>query len=264
MRKGDHNLCVRQLRCCLGRAGRGHHSCFGPGGAGAGQSRSTLTHVGRRRSTAHIWECHATDLRQEGHLIARFCPVRRLHGSESGSGKFRRRSVPKFEHIDDNFREFIEGQKVFFVGTAAREGRVNIAAKGMDTLRVVGPNRIVWLNLTGSENETAAHVLDSPRMTLMWCSFEARALVLRAYGDAKVFHPRVKQWQDFISLFPSLPGARQIVDLDVDLVMTSCGFGVPFFDFVAERQTLQQWGEKKGPEGVREFWEKRNQVSIDG
>jgi hypothetical protein len=172
--------------------------------------------------------------------------------------------MPKFERIDDAFREFIEAQKVFFVGTAAREGRVNIAAKGMDTLRVMGPNRILWLNLTGSENETAAHLLESSRMTLMWCSFEVRTLVLRTYGSAKVFHPRAKEWPELISLFPALPGARQIVDLDVDLVMTSCGFGVPLFDFVGQRETLQKWGETKGSAGVREFWEKRNQVSIDG
>jgi len=171
--------------------------------------------------------------------------------------------MPKFERIDDAFREFIEAQKVFFVATAAREGRVNVAPKGMDTLRVIGPNRIVWLNLTGSENETASHVIESPRMTLMWCSFEARTLILRAYGNAKVLHPRAKEWQYLISLFPPLPGARQILDLDVDLVLTSCGFGVPLFDYVGQRETLRQWGVKKGPEGVREFWEKRNQISID-
>jgi hypothetical protein len=171
--------------------------------------------------------------------------------------------MPKFERIDDDLRDFIDSQKVFFVATAAPEGRVNVSAKGMDTLRVLGPNRIVWLNLTGSENETAAHLVESPRMTLMWCSFEARCLVLRAYGSAKVFHPRTNEWLDLISLFPPLPGARQVLDVDVDLVMTSCGFGVPLFDYVGQRETLQRWGEKKGPEGVHEFWEKRNQFSID-
>ena len=157
--------------------------------------------------------------------------------------------MPKFERIDDAFREFIEAQKVFFVATASREGRVNVAPKGMDTLRVIGPNRIVWLNLTGSENETASHVIESPRMTLMWCSFEARTLILRAYGNAKVLHPRAKEWQYLISLFPPLPGARQILDLDVDLVLTSCGFGVPLFDYVGQRETLRRWGVKKGQIG---------------
>lgn len=171
--------------------------------------------------------------------------------------------MPKFQRIDDNLRDFIETQKVFFVATAAREGRVNVAPKGMDTLRVLGPSRIVWLNLTGSENETAAHLVESPRMTLMWCSFEARTLILRAYGNAKVFHPRADEWHDLVSLFPPQPGARQIMDLDIDLVMTSCGFGVPLFNYVGQRETLRRWGETKGSEGVREFWEKRNKFSID-
>ena len=172
--------------------------------------------------------------------------------------------MPEFKYLEDGLREFIEAQRVFFVGTAAPEGRVNVSAKGMDTLRVLGRNRIVWLNLTGSENETAAHLLESSRMTLMWCSFETRTLVLRAYGAAKVFHPRANEWSDLIALFPRLPGSRQVVDLNVDLVLTSCGFGIPLFNYVGQRETLQKWGERKGPEGVREFWEKRNQMSIDG
>ena len=170
--------------------------------------------------------------------------------------------MPKFQHIDDGFREFIESQKVFFVATAAPEGRVNVAAKGMDTLRVVQPNRIVWLNLTGSENETAAHLVESPRMTDV-VLVRDQNLGFASVRKRKVFHPRAKEWQDLIALFPPLPGARQILDLDVDLVMTSCGFGVPLFDYVGQRETLQRWGEKKGPEGVHEFWEKRNQLSID-
>ena len=154
-----------------------------------------------------------------------------------------------------SFRDFIESQKVFFVATAAPEGRVNVCRERHGYLRVVGPNRIVWLNLTGSENETAAHLVESPRMTLMWCSFEARTLVLRVYGNAKVFHPRANEWPDLISLFPPLPGARQVLDVDVDLVVTSRR--VPLFDYVGQRETLQRWGEKKGPEGVHEFWENR-------
>ena len=171
--------------------------------------------------------------------------------------------MPKFPRIDDGFRDFIESQKVFFVATAAPSGRVNLAPKGMDTLRVVGSNRIVWLNLTGSENETAAHLIESSRMTLMWCSFEARALILRAYGNAKVFHPRAREWDALITLFPPQLGARQILDLDVDLVMTSCGFGVPLFDYVGQRETLRRWGESKGQQGIFEFWTARNQLSID-
>ena len=171
--------------------------------------------------------------------------------------------MPKFEHIDGDLRDFIETQKVFFVATAAPEGRVNVAPKGMDTLRVLGPNRIVWLNLTGSENETAAHLVrKSPRIPLMWCSLRPEPLILRVYGHAKVFHPRSSGWSDLVALFPSLPGARRILDRDVDLVLTSCGFGVPLFDYVGQRDTLREWAEKKGPEGVREFWEKRTRSAL--
>jgi hypothetical protein len=171
--------------------------------------------------------------------------------------------MAKVPRIEDSLRDFIEAQKVFFVATAAPEGRVNLSPKGMDTLRVVGPNRIVWLSLTGSENETAAHLAECPRMTLMWCSFEAKPLILRAYGNAKVFYPRAKEWGQLSTLFPPQPGARQIFDLDVDLALTSCGFGVPLFEYVGQRETLQRWAERKGPEGIHEFWEKRNQLSID-
>ena len=114
--------------------------------------------------------------------------------------------MPKFPRIGDKFRDFIEVQKMFFVGTAAPEGRVNLAPKGMDTLRVIGPNRIVWLSLTGAENETAAHVAECPRMTLMWCSFEEQPLILRAYGKAKIFHPRAKEWDQLSTLCPPNQG----------------------------------------------------------
>jgi hypothetical protein len=170
----------------------------------------------------------------------------------------------RFESIEEQHREFIESQRIFFVATAAPAGRVNMAPKGQDSLRVMAPNRIVWLNLTGSENETAAHLRESTRMTLMWCSFEKNPLILRAYGDASIVHPRDSAWSNFATLFPESPGARQIIDLDVDLVLTSCGFGVPLFDYAGQRETLIKWGEAKGSEGVRQFWANRNVESIDG
>jgi hypothetical protein len=172
--------------------------------------------------------------------------------------------MAKFTEIDDRLRTFIERQKIFFVGTAAREGKVNISAKGMDSLRVLGPNHIVWLNLTGSENETAAHLVDIPRMTLMWCSFEDSPMILRAYGDARAVHPRDNAWDSLISLFPPLPGARQLLDFDVSMALTSCGFGVPLYEFVGERENLRHWAERRGEEGVRAFWNERNRISLDG
>ena len=170
----------------------------------------------------------------------------------------------RFPEIGQKRREFIENQKMFFVGTAAPDGRVNVSPKGMDTLRVLGDNRVVWLNLTGSGNETAAHMVENDRMTLMFCAFEGSPLILRLFGQAKVIHARDPQWEELYSLFPPIPGARQIFDMHVDLVQTSCGTGVPYFDFREQRDDLQDWAERKGEQGLQEFWEGRNQASIDG
>lgn len=170
-----------------------------------------------------------------------------------------------FDRIDDRCRSFIERQKIFFVGTAARDGRVNISPKGIDTLRVLGENRIVWLNLTGGENETAAHLIETTRMTLMWCALEGSPTIYRAYGNARAVHPRDPDWDELAALFPSIPGTRQIFDLTVNSVLWSCGMGVPLFDFHGQREDLVRWAENKGESGVQEVWKReRNQVSLDG
>ncbi len=171
--------------------------------------------------------------------------------------------MARFERIEPQHRAFIEAQKMFFVATAAPRGRVNLAPKGMQTLHVMAANRIVWLNLTGAENETAAHLLESPRMTMMWCSFERRPMILRVYGEATMLHPRDDAWAALAGLFPPLPGARQILDLEVDFVLTSCGFGVPLYDFVGERDTLRCWAAQKGTEGLKGHWAEYNRFSID-
>ena len=170
----------------------------------------------------------------------------------------------RFSEIGDERREFIEQQKMFFVGTAAGDGRVNVSPKGMDALRVLGNNRVVWLNLTGSGNETAAHMVENDRMTIMFCAFEGSPMILRLYGHAKAIHPRDPAWEELVSLFPRIPGARQIFDMQVDLVQTSCGNAVPLFDFNEQRDILEQWAERKGEEGIKDYWESKNQVSIDG
>jgi hypothetical protein len=170
----------------------------------------------------------------------------------------------RYAEISDKLQQFIQQQQIFFVGTAATDGRVNVSPKGMDTLRILTPNKVVWLNLTGSGNETATHLLENDRITLMFCAFEGQPLILRLYGHAKVFHQKNAQWKRFITLFPSFVGARQIIEVEVDLVQTSCGMGVPRFDFVAERGQLKEWSEKKGADGLKKYWEQKNQISIDG
>jgi hypothetical protein len=169
-----------------------------------------------------------------------------------------------FDALSEQHIRFIAEQKIFFVATATEDSRVNLSPKGMDALRVVDARRVVWLNLTGSGNETSAHVQRDPRMTLMFCAFEDPPMILRVYGAARVVHRSDPDWADLLSLFKPLPGARQIFDLAVDLVQTSCGMGVPYFAYGGDREQLSDWARKKGDEGVRDYWEQKNQVSIDG
>jgi hypothetical protein len=169
-----------------------------------------------------------------------------------------------FQKITDKLKHFIEQQKMFFVGTAAADGRVNVSPKGMDSLRVIGPNRVIWMNYTGSSNETAAHVLENRRMTIMFCSFEQRPLILRLYGEADVIYPRDANWQENVDHFPETTGARQILDMQIDLVQTSCGYAVPYFDYVSDRDVLFKWADAKGEEGIEDYWRQNNQLSMDG
>jgi hypothetical protein len=159
---------------------------------------------------------------------------------------------------------FIAEQHLFFVATASPGSRVNLSPKGMESLRILTPGRILWLNLTGSGNETAAHLATDPRITLMWCSFSTRPLILRAYGTARAVHHGDGDWHGLAALLPDQPGARQIVDVTVDLVQSSCGFAVPFMDFREDRTVLRDWATAKGPDGMRNYWDERNRQTIDG
>ena len=170
----------------------------------------------------------------------------------------------RYSEISDKLKHFIENQKLFFVGTTTVDSRVNISPKGMDSLRVLDKNRVVWLNVTGSGNETSTHIQENPRMTIMLTAFEGNPMILRLYGDAKVVHKNDCEWEELFSLFNPIPGARQIFDLTVDLVQTSCGMAVPIYDYIEEREQLKNWAVKKGEEGLKEYWQEVNQVSLDG
>ena len=170
----------------------------------------------------------------------------------------------RLDQLNDKLISFIENQYMFFVATAGAEGRVNVSPKGGDTFRVISNNEVIWLNLTGSGNETSAHVQENGRMTLMFCAFEGNPLILRLYGQAEVFHSHDSEFSQYIDLFPELPGTRQIFKLKLDLVQTSCGMSVPYFDFKEDRNQLNAWAEKQGPEGIHEYWNKKNKTSIDG
>ena len=170
------------------------------------------------------------------------------------------------ESITPELRAFIETQHVFFVATAPLEagGHVNLSPKGMDTFRVLGPDRVAYLDLTGSGNETAAHLAQNGRVTFMFCAFEGKPQILRLYGTGRVLRPGEAAWGELAGQFPGLPGSRQIVLADVTRVQTSCGFGVPLMRFEGERDALLRWAEAKGEDWLRAYREQKNRVSIDG
>jgi hypothetical protein len=170
----------------------------------------------------------------------------------------------QYSDISETLQDFIRAQKIFFVATAAKDGRVNVSPKGMDTFRIMDKNKVAWLNLTGSGNETAAHLQDINRMTIMFCAFEDSPMILRLYGTADVIHTKDAAWTEKTALFPERAGSRQIFELKVDLVQTSCGFGVPLFDYQGDRDNLTAWATNKGEEGIQKYWGEKNQVSMDG
>ena len=169
-----------------------------------------------------------------------------------------------FDQLDDKLIDFIEQQHIYFVGTAGAEGHVNVSPKGMDSLRVLDNSTVAWLNLTGSGNETAAHVLENGRMTIMFCSFDKQPLIMRLYGKARAVHPRDTEWGELSAQFPDIAGARQIFVQDVEMVQTSCGYAVPFYEMTGERPTLKKWADNRGREAVEDYWKEKNTVSLDG
>ena len=168
-----------------------------------------------------------------------------------------------YDHISLKLQEFIAKQHIFFVATAAQDGRVNLSPKGLDSLRILDENRIAWLNLTGSGNETAAHLLELNRMTIMFCSFEKNPMILRLYGTAKTYHRPDAEWKEYEGLFPEDKGMRQIFVMNVEHVQTSCGYAVPFYEFKENRNVLAAWTEKKSEEELKEYWQEKNMKNID-
>ena len=169
-----------------------------------------------------------------------------------------------FQKIGQRHRKFIEKQKVFFVASAMDEGYINLSPKGMDSLRVLSANKVIWLNLTGSGNETATHVAKNPRITLMFCAFEGPPQILRLYGQAKVYHPHDDQFSRLLSNFQDIPGSRQIFEVKIELIQTSCGMGVPLLEFQRERDDLVSWADNLGADGLAAYKEQKNTRSLEG
>jgi hypothetical protein len=171
-----------------------------------------------------------------------------------------------FETLDDDLRAFIARQHLFFVATAplSADGHVNLSPKGLDTFRVLGPTTVAYLDLTGSGVETVAHLRENGRLTVMFCACEGRPRILRLYGRGRAVEPGDAEWPAVSSEFPAVPGVRSVVVLEVERIADSCGYGVPRFEFVADRPQLADWCERKGPEGVRAYQARKNRSSIDG
>ncbi|MEO1131131.1 MAG: pyridoxamine 5'-phosphate oxidase family protein [Cyanobacteria bacterium J06639_1] len=169
-----------------------------------------------------------------------------------------------YESLTEPLQAFIAKQHLFFTGTAPRDGRVNVSPKGMDTFRCLSAREVAYLDLTGSGNETSAHIEENGRLTLMFCSFVGKPMILRMYGRGRIIRSHEADWEAYSTHFELLPGARQIVTLAIDSVQTSCGYGVPLYDYAGDRSELVNWAEKKGDLGLEEYQKKKNRVSIDG
>lgn len=170
-----------------------------------------------------------------------------------------------FDRITDELADFIREQPLFFVASAPSSGgHVNLSPKGLDTLRVLGPKRVGYLDLTGSGNETSAHTAENGRLTMMFCSFGPKAQILRLFGRGRTVLPGDEEFETLMPSFERILGGRQIIVLEVERVQTSCGYAVPRMDNARHRDTLIRWSEKKGEDGLVEYQQKNNTVSIDG
>lgn len=170
-----------------------------------------------------------------------------------------------FDHLETKHQNFIKKQKMYFVASAPSEGgRVNLSPKGLDTFRIINDTQVAYLDLSGSGNETAAHLLENGRLTFMFCSFDKQPLILRLYGKGRSIQKHSPEWGTTMLHFEELPGTRQVIVMDVESVQTSCGFAVPFYEFISERGTLVEYSEKKGEAGMVAYRKEKNHTSIDG
>jgi hypothetical protein len=172
-----------------------------------------------------------------------------------------------FEEIDDKLAGFIDAQKVFFVATAPgeQEGHVNLSPKGVDgTFTVIDRTTVAYLDIVGSGIETVAHLRHDGRIVVMFCAFEGPPRIVRLHGRGHVVLPGDDEWEDLMARFPPQPGSRSVIRIAVERISDSCGFGVPFMQYVGERGQLADWAARKTEEELAEYRRKKNAVSIDG
>ncbi len=172
----------------------------------------------------------------------------------------------KYETISDQVADFVADQPMFFVATSplAGDGPVNLSPKGGDSLRITGPNSVVYADLVGSAAETVAHLRENGRITIMWCSFGERPRIVRMHGQGRALFPGDERFAGLAALFPPLPGLRSIISIEVSRIADSCGYGVPEMELVASRNSLTEWIDRRTPEELTQYMRENNASSIDG
>ncbi len=169
------------------------------------------------------------------------------------------------DHIDGATTRWINQQHMFFVSTAPeRGGHVNVSPKGLDSFRILGPQQVAYLDLTGSAAETIAHLRENGRITFMFCAFEGPPRIVRLYGTGAVNLPGSDPFEELTDLFPQQRAVRALITVDVDRVQDSCGYSVPLMDFSANRTRLDSWADQRSDEEIATYWYERNGTSIDG
>jgi hypothetical protein len=171
-----------------------------------------------------------------------------------------------YPEIDATLAAWIRSQHLFFVATAplAGDGHVNCSPKGLDAFAMLGPTTVAYLDLTGSGAETIAHVRENGRIVIMFCAFEGAPKIVRLHGTGTVVEPHMAEFAELIRAFPDRPGVRSIIKIAVSRVSDSCGFGVPRYDYVGERDALIRWSDSKGSEGIAAYQQRNNAQSLDG
>jgi len=169
------------------------------------------------------------------------------------------------EKLSEKDIEFINKQKMFFIATAPKEGKINLSPKGLDgTFKIINENKILLLNYYGSGNETATHLLEDDRITIMFCAFEGKPNILRLYCKAKAIQEKDSNWDEYVSSFENTNGARQVFDITIENVNNSCGMGVPLYDYVQQRDELSDIYKNTSKEDQIKYMKKKNQISFDG
>jgi len=171
-----------------------------------------------------------------------------------------------FDSIEGKHAGFIEKQHMFFVGSAplSADGHVNLSPKGMDCFRIFSPNRVAYMDIIGSGNETSAHILENGRITFMFCAFDGPPNIMRLYGHGYTVLPGDAEWEELSANFTLVLATRQIIVADIDKVQTSCGFSVPYYTYDGERDHAEKWAQNKGEAGLEAYKTEKNRISLDG